>query len=436
MLARSWFPARLRWAIRLICVCLALAGAAYAIDPPPLILHGLGRTSLPVDGTWQFHEGDDLAWASPAFDDSAWQSIKAGRTWEEQGHHGYTGFAWYRRRLELPPGENTNYTLALYLPNVDSACEVYWNGVKAGSLGKLPPRPVWYGLGGSIGQVVVLGPPQSGQLAIRVWKAPIVFLNAPQEGGLIAVPLVGSAEAMASLQRDAVFRRIEQSQFTLSVARFCAVVGLMALLLYLRNRKEHMLMWLSLAMVMPLARYLLFESPVPRTFRVIYAMMGPLVAIKDIALWFLLIALLGLEERKWLVRWTWIIGLTALALQLIDPICMLLNWTTWPAHLFLTIDVATTLPAIYLELWGLVIVFAALGKRLDAARWTLAIAALLSDLLTAMQDTTGLGERWTHWSLAQKLQATLFTIGGYPINAQVDRKHVPADFHPLRRLAV
>ncbi len=418
MFAWSWFPARLRWTIQLLCVCLQLACSVHASNPQPLILHGLGRASQPMDGPWQFHEGDDLAWASPAFDDSSWRSIETGRTWEEQGYRGHTGFAWYRRRLVLPPGENTNYSLALYLHNVDSACEVYWNGVKAGTLGKLPPRPVWYGSGGSIGKVVVLGPPQSGLLAIRVWKAPIVFLNAPHEGGLIAVPTLGSEEAMAGLQRDAIFSRIEQSQFTLSVARFCAVVGLIAFLLFLRHRKEHMLIWLSLAMMTPLARYLLVESPVPRTFGVTYALMGPLVGIKDLALWFLLIALLGLEQRKWLVRWTWIIGLTALALDLIDPICMLLDWTTWPARRFLTIDVLSTLPAIYIELWGVVIVFAALGKRLDGARWTLAIAALLSDLLSAIQDTTGLGERWTHWSLAEKLSSTLFTLGGYPINVQ------------------
>ncbi len=418
MLAQSWFPARFGRALMLVCACLALADTSRAFEPQPLILRGLGRTSLPIDGTWQFHVGDDLAWASPAYDDSAWQPIETGRTWEEQGHPGLTGFAWYRKRLLLPPGQSTGYALALYLPGVDSACEVYWNGVNVGSYGKLPPRPVWYGLGGSNGQVVELGPPQSGELAIRVWKAPIVFLNAPHEGGLIAVPLAGSAEAMASMQRESVFRRVQQAQFSLSVARFCAVVGFMSFLLYLRNRKQKMLVWLSLAMMIPLTRYLLLDSPVPYPFVVSYSIVGPLVGVKDIALWFLLIALLGLEQRKRLVRWTWIIGLTALGLDLIDPICMMLNWTTWPPNRFLIIDVASSLPAIYMELWGLVIVFAALGKKLDGARWMLAFAALLTDLYTATQDTTGLGVRWSHWSLAERLRTTLFTIGGSAINVQ------------------
>ncbi len=54
-----------------------------------------------------------------------------------------------------------------------------------------------------------------------------------------------------------------------------------------------------------------------------------------------------------------------------------------------TLDVMTTIPAVYMELWGLVVVFAAFGKRLDAGRWILAFAALLSTLLAAVQDMTG-----------------------------------------------
>jgi serine phosphatase RsbU (regulator of sigma subunit) len=34
-----------------------------------------------------------------------------------------------------------------------------------------------------------------------------------------------------------------------------------------------------------------------------------------------------------------------------------------------------------------------------------------------MGDITGLGERWTHWTLAEKLESTLVTIDGNPINA-------------------
>jgi hypothetical protein len=137
------------------------------------------------------------------------------------------------------------------------------------------------------------------------------------------------------------------------------------------------------------------------------------------AIWFLLIALLGLSERKRLVRWTWIIALTAVGLDLVDTVCQFFDWTAWPPHRFLTIDAVTTVPTIYTQLWGLVVVFAAFGKRLDAARWLLTIAALLSTLLTALQDMTGFGQRWTHWTLGERLHAQLFTVFGYPVNVQL-----------------
>src|SRR6516225_10067843 len=65
--------------------------------PAPFVAQSLGRTTVPVDGTWQFREGDNMAWAAPGLDDSSWQPIQVGRPWEGQGHRNLTGFAWYRR---------------------------------------------------------------------------------------------------------------------------------------------------------------------------------------------------------------------------------------------------------------------------------------------------------------------------------------------------
>ncbi len=123
------------WAA-LVLLLFSLASAALGQQQTgsPIVLNGLGRATLPLDGDWQFHEGDNLAWSSPGYDDSAWQPIQVGRSWEGQGHRNYTGFAWYRRRVVLAPGSVTGWTLAVYLPNVDSACEVYWNGALKGAL--------------------------------------------------------------------------------------------------------------------------------------------------------------------------------------------------------------------------------------------------------------------------------------------------------------
>jgi hypothetical protein len=48
------------------------APAAARFAPQTLVLDGLGKGAAPLDGPWQFHPGDDPAWASPDYDDSQW----------------------------------------------------------------------------------------------------------------------------------------------------------------------------------------------------------------------------------------------------------------------------------------------------------------------------------------------------------------------------
>jgi hypothetical protein len=389
------------------------------VTAEPLSLTGVGRATIAVDGLWKFKTGDDLAWAKPALDDSGWQPILVGRDWESQGHPGYTGFAWYRRELVLDAtvAKAADWHLGLYLPNVDSAAEVYWNGVKVGSYGRVPPKPVWYGFAPHTPLTIDLGPARSGVLAIRVWKAPYVYLSFENEGG-IDMPRVGSLEGVQGRATAAVYRSMQRTQLNMAVARVSAMVAAMALLIWLGNRKQRrqrMLLWLALAMAFPFELYLVGVAGNQVSFKLAYALIGPTVAINDLAVWMLLIALLGLQDRPRLVRWTWILGVTALCLDLVDTVCQFFDWTSWPNHLFLHIDVGVTVPAVLLELWGIVLVVAALRKRLDLARWILAVAVFLSDLRQAVEDIGGLGERWTHWSFFEFMAAPLFKIGESPV---------------------
>ena len=68
------------------------------------MLAGLYLQCQPIalTGNWKFAEGDDVSWAQSGFDDAKWQDIAVGRPWEEQGHKGYDGFAWYRIKVRIP----------------------------------------------------------------------------------------------------------------------------------------------------------------------------------------------------------------------------------------------------------------------------------------------------------------------------------------------
>ena len=101
----------------------------------PLDLSGAG---------WHFQKGDDLAWKKPDFDHSDWQPIAVGMPWESALQIEYNGWAWYRRSLVISEREYKKATqkygsMILSLGMIDDADETYFNGVKIGTTGKLPP---------------------------------------------------------------------------------------------------------------------------------------------------------------------------------------------------------------------------------------------------------------------------------------------------------
>jgi hypothetical protein len=354
----------------------------------PLVVTGLDHATRALDGVWQFHLGDDPAWAAPALDDSGWEPMLAGKPWEEQGHYGYMGFAWYRRHLTLPAGEikgtNRDANLALYVPGIDSAYEIYWNGALVGGNGKLPQNPSWYVVFSGSQELsdpqpsmaIPLGAPQSGVLAIRVWRPPIVFFSYPFEGGLVTIPRVGTAEAVIALRDADRYQWLRDSQFSLAVMLLTTVSGTLALLLWLRNRGRTMLLWLAIVMLYPLANFCLTNVPGLISFSIGYGLIGPMVGLYAAALWFLLLDLLGLEQSQQLVRWTRILAAIEVGMDFSDGVLQLFDWTTGHARLLLIADTVLTIPPVALELWPIVLILFAFRKRLDAARWMLAITAL------------------------------------------------------------
>jgi hypothetical protein len=119
---------------------LSSIGAAVPPSPAaPLTIDGLGKGAAPLDGPWQFHLGDSPAWAAAGVDDATghngWEQLTAAAPWGTQGHASYTGYAWYRRQLNITPAPGASPEIALLIPQIDDVYEIYWNGVPA------PPEP-------------------------------------------------------------------------------------------------------------------------------------------------------------------------------------------------------------------------------------------------------------------------------------------------------
>lgn len=86
---------------------------------------------------WKFSIGDNNEWSSKDFKDQDWDEIWVPSSWENQGFHGYDGYAWYRTSFRVE--QNTpNLPLYLSLGYIDDVDEVYINGHLMGKTGSFP----------------------------------------------------------------------------------------------------------------------------------------------------------------------------------------------------------------------------------------------------------------------------------------------------------
>jgi hypothetical protein len=91
-----------------------------------------------LKGDWKFSIGDSSLWSDPLYNADSWDKIYVPGAWEDQGFHGYDGYAWYRRSFEIPLKKG-NGVYYLYLGYVDDVEEVFFNGTKIGFTGSMPP---------------------------------------------------------------------------------------------------------------------------------------------------------------------------------------------------------------------------------------------------------------------------------------------------------
>jgi hypothetical protein len=95
-----------------------------------------GGAAVPITGPWRFRTGDDPRYGTREFDEDAWETIAVPQRWQDAGHPGYTGVAWYRVRFQLPPsGAGTTEGRKVYaeLGKIEEADETFLNGVRLGA---------------------------------------------------------------------------------------------------------------------------------------------------------------------------------------------------------------------------------------------------------------------------------------------------------------
>jgi len=392
----------------------ALVAGAQPSDPHPLIVRGLGTGSVPLDGQWSFHVGDHRDWASPEYDDSGWKTIDIARPWGDQGYFAYSGFAWYRHRIDFGDADK----VAIFVPESSGTYELFWNGKRVGGFGPLPGRPSAYSMPPAVYQ---LSTPGSGTMAFRVWTHPLDTSNPGNILGLACTPMATNPEAAANLLRLAQYATMRSFLASFSQIPFYAGLSIVGALVWVRNRNQKLILWMTLYCL----SLLLFVSLNPgATIRAVFQLSpiflsSPFHSLNDVALWYLLIHLLELDRHRWVLRLARILAIVSLLSAFCDDWLFSILWSSTHIFAFQIIDAISTAGFSIPELFPLILVGMAIGGgRLGSSRWLVAIAAAANEMWFVTWHTADQGSRFTRLTLGLRMTLPAFTVFGVPILMQ------------------
>ena len=382
----------------------------------PIVIEELGKGTFPLNGPWQFHPGDDPLWASPAFDSSGWEQISAGRPWGQQGHTNLTGFAWYRCRIELKPASGIQPRFSILIPEIRDVYEIYWNGKRIGQNGSLAPIPTR--LLSQPAQIFALDQTGQGILAVRVWKAPLLSDDSGTIGGFKTAPLIGTPEAIATARAAYEYEWLSKRLLLFGENLLCTVIALLSFLLWLQMRTRWVLFWTAGFALSSPVNLLLLNAHMGLPYVLAMSASQPVLAIKDVSLWFLLLWLLSLHKRRRLVRLTRILAGVCLLNASLDGILVAFAWKPAWCHAAQIADIAATILFALLETYPLFLVGYALRqrRRFNSSRWLVAGLVFLDEMLEVFSNLIKQGRQFTDWPLANNIDAPFLFVYGSGIS--------------------
>lgn len=307
MQARTLGPLRIRTQLRW-CALLLFAVPALPANIAAQSNVVLGRASVQLTGPWKFHTGDNPAWAQPGFDDSSWSTFdltpppgsydpyigSSGFVpgWTERGYRGYSGFAWYRLRINLKDAPQGG--LAIKMPSdVDDAYQVYANGRFIGEFGQFSGTRVT----NYVAQPRAFTLPADFDggpvtLSIRMWMDAHTALVVPAAGGLHGPPVLGETAVILAMQR-LDWDTVSRSTFSeIPEAAILLLAIAVAFSLFALDRSERAYLWLAVNCLVILSLVVVGQVVYHTTWMAAWAA----VFLRDVIL-------LPAEMALWIVFW-------------------------------------------------------------------------------------------------------------------------------------
>jgi sialate O-acetylesterase len=84
-------------------------------------------------------QGDKPIWAAPDFNDSQWKTMPLPGYIEQNGLEGVDGIIWFRREIEIKPGEE-NKPATLYLAKINDSDHTFLNGTLVGATNQMADK--------------------------------------------------------------------------------------------------------------------------------------------------------------------------------------------------------------------------------------------------------------------------------------------------------
>lgn len=212
-----------RFLLAALLLFLAPAARAQAAD------------TVSLAGTWQFRQGDDVSWAAGT-GGAGWGAIAVPGDWEA-AIGAYDGFGWYRREVVLPASMR-GAPVGLRIASVGDAFEVFWNGVKVGGSGRMPPRFVEGALSVLLfipDSLLARAPDGRHVLAVRVF-------NDYAYGGIMGPVRLGRYDVLAQ-------QRSPRSIVIGGLVSFFLAIGVYHLAFFLRRRAARENLWFAIVCV-------------------------------------------------------------------------------------------------------------------------------------------------------------------------------------------
>lgn len=214
------------YATSVLCFWIATASQAQMLDASQL---QNGTVNL---ASGRAHEGDDMRWAQPGFDDSGWTAVDL-----ENSGRARPGWRWYRIHFKLAPGHVRE---KLLIVGGEGVYQAYVNGQPVADT-RLKP---WHSLKQPVERVIPLADDaDSFTLALRTHADyAYIMWNSPT---LLSVT-VGTSDAIENKRAALESKRLYEAfpSFAINLMLMLAGIGTFALFLNQRLHREYL--WLGL----------------------------------------------------------------------------------------------------------------------------------------------------------------------------------------------